>query len=91
VAEIEIKIDAAARDRIGKKWVEMIERRIDSGEINATESATLIRLLVASGYSLDPSKIPMDLQHKLTEDIDLEDPATAEELGIIPFAKKRTG
>lgn len=86
--ELKFEITAEARERVGNKWMALMEKRIDEGTINATESAIVVRLLIASGYTLDPTRIPKDLQSKLTEDVDLTDPATAEELGIIPIRRQ---
>lgn len=87
MAEIKLNIDPEQRDRIARLWMNLIEEKVRDKTINATESAILARVLIASGWSLDPTRIPVELQHKLTEDIDLSDPATADELGILPIRR----
>lgn len=86
--EVKLNIDPEARDRIGNKWLKLIEAKIDDGSINATEQAIVARVLLQSGYTLDPTRLPKDLRSKLTEDIDINDPVTQEELGIIPLHRK---
>lgn len=88
MAEAEVSVEQAERDRIAAKWLKMIETKMDDGTLNATEGATLMRVLVASGFTLDPLRVPKHLRTKLTENMDPTDPATAEELGIIPFKRK---
>lgn len=75
--------DTAQRDRIGQKWLDLIERKLDDKSINATEQAILARVLIQSGWNIDPTRLPKGLRDKLTEGLDLDDPATAEELGIV--------
>lgn len=78
--DIELKIDPEARDRIAGKWIKLIEAKIDNESINATESAILMRVMVHSGFTLDPTRIPQGLRTKLTENIPDEE---LESFGIV--------
>lgn len=37
-----------------------------AGELSPTDRATIVRLLTANGWSLDPTRLPQELQDKLT-------------------------
>jgi hypothetical protein len=61
------QIDIA--ERLQGKWLLHMERLLDSGTITSTDLATLGRLLMANGWSLDPSKLPEGLRNKLIDEI----------------------
>lgn len=75
-----LSVDADTRDRIAGKWMALMERKLNDGSINATESAILMRVMLASGYTLDPTRLPQDLRSKLTESIPDEE---LEDYGIV--------
>lgn len=70
--------------RLQQKVLERFETLLDEGAINATEMATLVRLLVHNGWILDKARIPQGLQDKLTAGID---PSTITDDDILPFRK----
>ena len=57
-------------ERLQTKWLLHMEKLLDSGTITSTDMATLARLLMASGWSLDPSKVPEKLMNKLIDTLD---------------------
>lgn len=56
-------------ERLQGKWLKHMEKMLDAGTITSTDMATLARLLLASGWNLDPSKVPEKLRNKLIEEI----------------------
>jgi hypothetical protein len=77
------------RDRLGEKLMRLFEAKLDAVpcELNATEQAVLARILIQSGWTIDPSRVPKGLLDKLTQNMDVNDAATADELGIIHIRK----
>lgn len=73
-------LDAA--EELQGLWLAWMKRAMEDGTATSTDMATLARVLLANGWSLDPMKLPKNLRDKLTEKLDLNDPATAQELGI---------
>lgn len=49
------------------------ESQLSSGEMSPTDRATLARLLMQNGWTLDPSKLPQGLQGMLTTQVDPEE------------------
>lgn len=41
-----------------------------AGTLTSTDRATIVRLLAANGWSLDPNQLPQHLKDKLTSSID---------------------
>jgi hypothetical protein len=69
-------------ERLQLKWLERMETLMDTGEITSTDLATLMRFLMANGWTLDPSRLPKGLKDKLTSKVlpsDFED----EDNGIV--------
>lgn len=60
-------------ERLQLKLLQHLESLLDSGEITSTDVATLARLLMANGWSIDPTKIPQGIKDKITKHIDLAD------------------
>jgi hypothetical protein len=56
-------------ERLQGKWLKHMEKMLDAGTITSTDMATLARLLLASGWNLDPSKVPEKLRNKLIDEI----------------------
>jgi hypothetical protein len=63
----EEQIDVA--ERLQGKWLTHMEKLLDNGSITSTDMATLVRWLMANGWSLDPSKMPVRLRDKLIDTI----------------------
>lgn len=59
LAEIDQHAVAA---RLQAKWLQRMEFLIDSGLATSTDLATLARVLLQNGWSLDPKKLPKGLQ-----------------------------
>lgn len=49
-------------ERLQTKWLEKMERLIDSGDVTSTDLATLSRVFMSNGWSLDPSQLPQSLK-----------------------------
>lgn len=60
-------------ERLQVKWLERMERMLDDNSVTSTDMATLSRVLLANGWTLDPTKLPQSLRDKLTEKVDPED------------------
>lgn len=60
-------------ERLQVKLLKRFESLIDSNELTSTDAATLARLLMANGWSIDPTKIPQGIKDKITKHIDLND------------------
>lgn len=60
-------------ERLQLLLLENFEYLLESGEMTPTDRATLSRLLMQNGWSLDPSRMPKGLQDLLTSRIDPED------------------
>jgi hypothetical protein len=84
----EVKPALTQRDRLGQKLLDLFEQKLKDGTLNATEQAVLARILIQSGWNIDPTRIPQGLKDKLLEGLDINDEATAEEFGIIPISRK---
>jgi hypothetical protein len=62
------------------KWLKQMDKMFDAGTITSTDMATLARVLLANGWSLDPSKLPEKLRNKLIDSEELN--ASFEELPV---------
>ena len=49
-------------ERLQAKWLQRMEFLLDSGMATSTDLATLSRVLLQNGWSLDPKKLPKGLQ-----------------------------
>ena len=65
--------NAVERDELGRLWLALIKKKLKDETINATEQAILARVLIHSGFTIDPTRLPKDLRSKLTENIDPEE------------------
>lgn len=61
------QIDIATR--LQTKLLKRFEDELDAGTMQATDAATLARLLMANGWSIDPAKVPASLRGVLTKHI----------------------
>ena len=57
-------------ERLQLKWLERMETLLNEGTITSTDMATLARLLMSNGWTLDPSRLPQGIREKLTSLID---------------------
>lgn len=48
--------------RLQEKWLQRMEFLLDHGMITSTDLATLSRVLLQNGWSLDPKRLPKGLQ-----------------------------
>lgn len=66
------------------KWLKHMDKLFDDGTITSTDLATLARLLMSNGWSLDPHTIPQRLKDKLVKsDPSLLDDSDADVIGRI--------
>ena len=63
----------AIAKRLQIKWLEHMNRLLDTGTITSTDMATLARVLLSNGWSLDPKKLPQSLRDMLTRHVKPED------------------
>lgn len=54
-------------ERLQLKLLVRFERLLDSGEMSATDAATLSTLLRQNGWNLDPTSIPTGIRDKLRD------------------------
>jgi hypothetical protein len=52
----------AVASRLQAKWLQRMEFLLDHGLATSTDLATLSRVLLQNGWSLDPKKLPKGLQ-----------------------------
>jgi hypothetical protein len=52
----------AVAARLQSKWLQRMEFLIDHGLATSTDLATIARVLLQNGWSLDPKKLPQGLQ-----------------------------
>ena len=55
--------------RLQTKWLEHMDRLLDAGTITSTDMATLARVLLTNGWTLDPKKLPKSLRDLLTQHV----------------------
>lgn len=55
-----------------KLWLERMEHLLRTGDITSTDLATLARVLLANGWTIDPSRLPKGLAEKLTKTASFE-------------------
>lgn len=72
-------------ERLQTKWLDRMEKMIDDGTATATDMATLARVLLANGWSIDPKDVPQQLRDKLTSKVSAEE---LDDDGILPMRKK---
>ena len=61
------------KSRLETKWLERMEKMLDSGEITSTDMATLARVLMQNGWTIDADKLPQHLRDKLTSHVSFEE------------------
>lgn len=67
----EQQIELAAR--VQSKWLRRMDWLLDHGLVTSTDMATLARVLLQNGWSLDPARLPKGLRDKLTAHIPVDD------------------
>ena len=71
-------------ERLQQLWLERMEVLLTSGDATSTDLATIARVLIMSGWTLDPHQLPQGLRDKLTSAIpDVDD------FDVIPLAMVR--
>ena len=61
---IQDQIDISKRLQV--LWLTHMEKLLDSGTITSTDMATLARVLLHNGWSLDPKSLPKSLRDLMT-------------------------
>jgi len=95
VSQQEEQVEIA--QRLQSKWLRHMEKLLDEGTITSTDMATLGRVLVMNGWTLDPKRLPKQLKDLMTTfplklvDFDEDDEPKRElppPLGYDPDAKE---
>ena len=68
---IQDQIDISKRLQV--LWLTHMEKLLDSGTITSTDMATLARVLLHNGWSLDPKHLPKSIQDLMTKTLKLVD------------------
>ena len=71
--EAELRKQLDIKTRLETKWLERMEKLIDSGEVTSTDMATLARVLQNNGWVIDETKLPQHLRDKLTSHVSPEE------------------
>ena len=66
---IQDQIDISKRLQV--LWLTHMEKLLDSGTITSTDLATLARVLLHNGWSLDPKSLPQSLRDLMRPTFDL--------------------
>jgi len=61
---------AALAELLQDKLLQYFEKKLDGDALTDTGAATLARLLMANGWSLDPNRLPQGIREKLTRTVD---------------------
>jgi hypothetical protein len=70
-AELRKQLDI--KTRLETKWLERMEAMLDAKEITSTDMATLARVLMQNGWTIDADKLPQELRSKLTSVVSFEE------------------
>jgi hypothetical protein len=62
---IEQQIEISKRLQV--LWLKHMEKLLDNGEITSTDMATLARVLLHNGWTLDPKQLPKSLKDMMTK------------------------
>lgn len=54
-------------------WLDRMVVLLETGIATSTDLATLSRVLLANGWSLDPKKLPKSLADKLTQNVEFDE------------------
>jgi hypothetical protein len=55
------------------KLLKSFNTMLDEGTLTPTDRATLVRLLMANGWNLDPARLPKGLKDKITTKLNATD------------------
>ncbi len=77
------QIDIA--ERLQLKWLEHMESLLNGDQeegtgMTSTDLATLARVLMHNGWTIDPAKLPQGLREKITAKVDFDDDLPAPSL-----------
>ena len=61
-----IQDQIAISERLQLAWLKHMEKLLDSGVITSTDLATLARVLINGGWTLDPKQLPKSLRDLMT-------------------------
>lgn len=75
----------ALKERLQTLWLQHMEKLLTEGTITSTDLATLARVLLQNGWTLDPTKLPSDLRSKLTSQID---PNELDDNDVLPMRRQ---
>lgn len=67
-------------EKLQLKLLNHFDAMLDKGTLSATDAATLARLLMANGWSIDPKSVPTGLRAILTEGLNAIDVDEDEEM-----------
>lgn len=70
--------------RLQEKWLEHMEHLFETKQITSTDLATLARVLLQNGWTLDPKKLPQGLKDKLTTQVS---PDELDQDGVLPMRR----
>lgn len=70
VSHMSKKTQLEIAERLQLKLLERFEKMLDDGTLQATDAATLSRLLMSNGWNIDPAKLPAGLAGILTKHYD---------------------
>lgn len=74
-----------ATERLQAAWLRRMTTMLEDGTITSTDMATLARVLMHNGWSLDPATLPKNLRDKITT----TNPDFDDDEDVIPLLKKR--
>lgn len=83
MADKQTQLERAAR--LEDLWLEHMENLLIAGTITSTDLATLARVLMANGWTLDKSRLPQGLKDKLTAGVSPDD---FDDSDVIPLRKQ---
>lgn len=69
----QIAKQAELAEKLQMLWLERMVTLLETGIATSTDLATLSRVLLANGWSLDPKKLPKGLQDKLTQNVEFDE------------------
>jgi nitrogen fixation protein len=82
-------LDTAAqidlKEELETLWLTEMKNRIKNNTATSTDLATLARVLMANGWTLDPKDLPQSLKDKLTSRVSTDE---LDDTGVIPFRKQ---
>lgn len=85
-SEAEQKSQLDIAEKLQLKWLEHMDNLLENKQITSTDLATLARVLLANGWTLDPKKLPQRLRDKLTSQVS---PEELEDDGILSIQRRQ--